>query len=119
MDGSKTLYPPQLVAWGIKTVSWKSIPDLEDSFLRQMFMISINHPFASRDICIHFGKKTWSHLRGYTFTDFTYTRCLHRVFRVGGSCNFPSFCAHFLLPKISTAGIFCKFKKNYSTCRYW
>ena len=72
MDGSKTLYPPQLVARGIKTVSWKFIPDLEDSFLRQMFMISINHPFASRDVCIHFGKKAWSHLRGfYLYKVFT------------------------------------------------
>ena len=31
---------------------------------------------ASKDVCIHFGKKTWSHLRCYTFTDFTYTRYL-------------------------------------------
>ena len=32
--------------------------------------------FASRDVCIHFGKKTLSHLRYYTYTDYTYTRCL-------------------------------------------
>ena len=55
-------------------MSVKSIRDLEDS---QKFMIKNKWSiFASRDVCIHFGKKSWSHLRCYTFTDFTYTRCL-------------------------------------------
>ena len=34
--------------------------------------------FTSRDVhvCIYFSKITWSHLRCYTYTDYTYTRCL-------------------------------------------
>ena len=32
--------------------------------------------FASRVLSIYFGKKTWSHLRCYTYTDYTYSRCL-------------------------------------------
>ena len=41
-----------------KNMSVKSICDLEDS---QKFMIKNKWSmFASRDVCIYFGKKTWS-----------------------------------------------------------
>ena len=70
--------------------------------------------FASRDVCIHFGKETWSHLRCYTFTDLllipiqgVYYTFKHGMFRVGGSCNVPILCAHFLwkaLTKKNLAG---------------
>ena len=47
------------------------------------------------------GKKTES----YCPVDFTFTRSLLAIkrgmFRVGGSCNFPILCAHFICKRIS------------------
>ena len=41
---------------------------------RQKFMIKyISSMIASRDVFIYFGKKTWSHQRQRTYTDYTYT----------------------------------------------
>ena len=56
--------------------------------------------FASRDVCIHSGKKTWSGLRCTPLLILpiqgVYKTFKHGMFRVGGSCNFPILCAHFL-----------------------
>ena len=50
---------------------------------RQKFIIKYKSSmFASRDVCIHFGKKTWSHLRCNTFNDFNYTRLYTRHFNM-------------------------------------
>ena len=46
---------------------------------RKKFMINLKYKssmFASRDVCMYFSKKTWSHPRCYTYTNYTYTRCL-------------------------------------------
>ena len=43
---------------------------------RQKIMINYKSAmFASRDVCINFGKEKWSQMRCYTSTDYTYTRC--------------------------------------------
>ena len=45
--------------------------------IRQKFIIKYKSSvFASRDVCINFGKEKWSQMRCYTYTDFTDRRCL-------------------------------------------
>ena len=56
-----------------KTVSIKSIHDLKDIFSDKRLYLR----FASRDVCIYFGKKTWSRMRCWFYLYKEFTRHLN------------------------------------------